>query len=427
MVDYIKLYLININIERLLNLSVLDFKGKISKTTGEINEDILIAKYLFCKIIIQTVKKENIPDIIHVTFKGSIHKMWNELHGIKAPNYKENKVYKGFNGNQFTIDGIIEIRKHLETLFDCNSNQMKFQNVEFGVNTTPKFNPLLYLKGLLYHNNILFEYQYKGNYAQAVHQFFIFKLYNKSFQYGMSYSVLRVELKIIKMEELKGFGIKTFEDINENILNKAKSLLLRRFDEIMHYDYTIQKNKLSRLKLESLKNYANPRYWIEDLKPNHRDRPKKELKGITANYSENIHQQIRTDIIEKCVMINRLTEMANCVINNHSNIWLNTTHILFKKENENFIKIDEVKKPICIVTGLDISMQKDESILLSHSGLRFYNDKDKTAFEQIKNRYLSKRWRSSDFETQIKEIAHNIRNTNTNLNIKQSRVYCLDC
>lgn len=423
MIDYIKVYLININIERLLNLSAsLDFKGKISKTTGEINEDILIAKYLFCQIIIQTVKTENNPDIIHVTFKGSIHKMWNELHGIKAPNYKENKVYKGFNGNQFTIDGIIEIRKHLETLFDCNSNQMKFQNVEFGVNTTPKFNPLLYLKGLLYHNNILFEYQYNGNYAQAVHQFFIFKLYNKSFQYGMSYAVLRVELKIIKMEELKGFGIKTFEDINENTLNKAKSLLLRRFDEIMHYDYTIQKNKLSRLKLESLKNYANPRYWIEDLKPNHRDRPKKELKGITANYSGNIHQQIKTDIIEKCVMINRLSETANCVINNYSNIWLNTTRIPVKIESENFIK-NEAKKSVCILTGLDISMQKDDSILLSHSGLRFYFENDKKEFEQIKNRYLSKRWSSSDFETQIKEIAHNIRNKNSNQSIKQSRIY----
>jgi hypothetical protein len=371
MMDYIKLYLKNINTEKLLRSPLLDFEGKISKTTGEINEDILIAKYLFCKIIIQTVKKENIPDIIHVTFKGSIHKMWNELHGIKAPNYKENKVYKGFNGNQFTIDGIIEIRKYLETLFDCNSKQMIFQNVEFGVNATPHFNPLFHLKGLLYHNNKLFEYRYSGNYAQAVHQFFIFKLYNKSFHYGMSYSVLRIELKIIKMEELKGFGIKTFEDINENTLDKAKSLLLRRFDEIMHYDYTIRKNRLSKLKLESLKNYSNARYWIEDLKPNHRDRPKKDLKRITVNYSENIHQQLRTDILEKCVMINRLAESANCVINNHSSIRLNATQIGLKKDNENSIKNDVVKTSSSKVTGIDSSVQKHKIILINHPRLGF--------------------------------------------------------
>lgn len=68
-------------------------------------------------------------------------------------------------------------------------------------------------------------------------------------------------------------------------------------------------------------------------------------------------------------------------------------------------------------------MQKENSILLSHPGLRFYYDKDKTVFEEIKRRYLSKRWHLSDFETHIKEIAHNIRNTNSNRNIKQSKTY----
>lgn len=369
--DYIKLYLININIERLLSSSLLEFEGRISKTTGVVYEDVLIAKYHFCEIIIQTVKKVNTPDSTHVTFKGSIHKMWNELHGIKAPNHKENKVYKGFNGNLFTLDGINEIRMHLEDLFDCDSNQMIFQNLEFGVNTTPEFNPEFYLKGLLYHNNILFEYRYSGNYAQVVHQFFIFKLYNKSIQYGMSFPVLRIELKIIKMQELKGFGIKTFKDINECTLNKVKALLLRRFDEIMHYDYTIQKRKLSRSKLELLKKYSNPRYWIEDLKPNHRDRPKKELKAITADYSENIHQQLRTDILEKCVMINRLTETVNCVIINPSNIWLDGTQIRLKNETENYIKKDVVKEFTSKVTGLDNSIQKHKTISLSHPRLGF--------------------------------------------------------
>jgi hypothetical protein len=42
-------------------------------------------------------------------------------------------------------------------------------------------------------------------------------------------------------------------------------------------------------------------------------------------------------------------------------------------------------------------------------------------FEQIKRRYLSKIWFKSNFETQIKEIAHNIRNTNSNLRIKQKK------
>jgi hypothetical protein len=81
------------------------------------------------------------------------------------------------------------------------------------------------------------------------------------------------------------------------------------------------------------------------------------------------------------------------------------------------------KDNICIITGVNISMQKDNSILLSHSGLKYYFKNDKKIFEQIKRRYLSNRWHNSNFETQIKEIAHNIRNTKSNQTIKQRKIY----
>ena len=55
--------------------------------------------------------------------------------------------------------------------------------------------------------------------------------------------------------------------------------------------------------------------------------------------------------------------------------------------------------------------------------LRYYYKKDRKVFEQIKIKYLSKKWENSDFETQIKEIAHNVRNTKSNQLIKQKRIY----
>ena len=78
---------------------------------------------------------------------------------------------------------------------------------------------------------------------------------------------------------------------------------------------------------------------------------------------------------------------------------------------------------LCQVTKINISMQKNDSILLSHTGLKHYYKNDKKVFEQIKRRYLSNRWSSSDFETQIKEIAHNIRNSKSNQDIRQERIY----
>jgi hypothetical protein len=68
-------------------------------------------------------------------------------------------------------------------------------------------------------------------------------------------------------------------------------------------------------------------------------------------------------------------------------------------------------------------MQKNDSILLSHTGLKHYYKTDKKIFEQVKRKYLSKVWINSDLETQIKEIAHNIRNAKSNGTIKQKRIY----
>ncbi|MES2410605.1 MAG: hypothetical protein V4535_04085, partial [Bacteroidota bacterium] len=133
----------------------------------------------------------------------------------------------------------------------------------------------------------------------------------------------------------KPFGIKTFADIGLVTLEKAQVLLLKRFDEIVQYDYTINKSQLSKRNLELLKNYSNSRYWIEDLKPNHRDRHKKKLNSLILDFSMNLHQQIKTEIIEKCVMINQLFELdkkEKCVIINHSSIELNIINTYSKSQ-----------------------------------------------------------------------------------------------
>jgi hypothetical protein len=317
LIDYTKILLLNINIQRLLNHPDLKFETLLSEKTGEIS-DKKVAEYHYCKIIIH---KNN------VMFSGSIHKMWNSLNETFAPNHIQTKKYKGYNGNQFDYNAIIKVRKHLERLFNCCPKQMLFQNIEFGVNTTLSFSPNLFLKGLLYHFNKLFEYRFNGNFAQVIHQRYLLKIYNKSYQYGITGNLLRVELKIIKTVELKKIGVVTFADINKNTLDKAKQLLLRRFDEVMYYDYTIRKNKLSNHNKIALMKYSNPRYWINYLKPKHRDRHKKRLAEITDNYSDNLHRKIRQDILEKCVIINRPSNTSKRVINNYSSIGLISTQI----------------------------------------------------------------------------------------------------
>lgn len=402
MIDYIKILLLNVDIERLLKLSFLDFKFEVSET-GEYSTK-KTAEYHFCKITIY--------DTGIVLFTGSIHKLWNSLNDIKAPNFKNIDTYKGFNGNQFTIDNIIEVRNHLENLFDCEPQQMIFQNIELGVNTTPGFNPKLYIKGLLYHKNKLFEYRYNGNLAQAMHQRLIFKIYNKSNQYGMSEFILRIELKIMKTEELKTIGVKTFADINEKTLDKAKQMLLDRFNEVMHYDYTINKKVLTKKQNQLLKSYSNPRYWINDLEPKHKDRHKKRLKEITLNHSENLHQQLGQNIIQKCVIINRLSESSKCVINNSSSIGLNITQIP--------IKISTKK---CSVTGIQLTYENEDAKYIRTSTLNYLHKNDLRAFIEVCSFLLSNtKGNRPKFEKSIiPHLAKQIRNRYYNpLTIRQT-------
>mgnify|MGYP000365570798 FL=1 len=68
-------------------------------------------------------------------------------------------------------------------------------------------------------------------------------------------------------------------------------------------------------------------------------------------------------------------------------------------------------------------MQKEGSILLSHTGLKYYYKTNKKEFEKIKNKYLSKKWIDANFETQIKELAHNIRNKHNNLKNSREQKY----
>lgn len=329
LIDYVKISLINIDANQLLNTEYLEFKTVVSEKTGVMSKK-RIAEYHFCKVVVY--------DSGVILFIGSIHKLWNSINKIKSPNYERVKQYKGFNGNQFTINNIFEVNKHLQKLFNCEPQQMVFQNIELGINTTITFSPQLYLKGLLYHKNILFEYRYRGNLAQAPHRRFIFKIYNKSNQYKMPNNTLRVELKILKMIELKAIGINTFADISTNTLNNSKEMLLKRFDEVVHYDYTIRKQNLTVPEKLILNKYSNPRYWINELKPIHRDRHKKRLLKITIDNSENIHQKIRQNIIEKCVMINRLYEDPKCVIINLSSIGVDITHLLAQKSIKKTLK-----------------------------------------------------------------------------------------
>lgn len=408
MIDYVKFYVQNVDVESLTSNPVLDFRSQISKSTGEIGLRST-ANYHHCTITVHEIGDETTGETIrtHVIFSGSLHKLWNSINGILAPNYGAKKPYKGFNGNDFTLKDFLNVRQHLTELLCCQPQDLIFEVIEFGINNIVDFLPILFIKGLLHHHNIRFDFEYQGRSAQALHQRFIIKIYDKGHQYGLTQNVLRIELKYLRMLDINGLGIYTAADITADTLRDLKTLLLKKFNEVLYFDYTVIESGLTKTQRRKLSAYANANFWL-DLEPSKRDRPKKDLDSIIRNHSRNLRKVLNDAIHEKCAIINQPPKAEKCVIFNNEGILVNITQ----------------KAPTrCLVTGLDISMQKDGSLLLSHTGLKFYQRSWPSVFASLKQRFLTSTWYGSDNQKQIEEIAHNIRTVRKNAQRSQRRLY----
>lgn len=68
----------------------------------------------------------------------------------------------------------------------------------------------------------------------------------------------------------------------------------------------------------------------------------------------------------------------------------------------------------CPVTGLDISMQPNNSKFLSYTGVKWYYEHDQKTFETILAPRLTDSCKTKDILIQFKEIAHSIRNVDSN-------------
>ncbi|MCD4834632.1 MAG: hypothetical protein K8R31_12600 [Bacteroidales bacterium] len=69
---------------------------------------------------------------------------------------------------------------------------------------------------------------------------------------------------------------------------------------------------------------------------------------------------------------------------------------------------------ICPVTGLDISMQPRNSKFLSSSGVKWYYENDIKTFDKILAPRLTESFKSKDINIQFREVAHSIRNADSN-------------
>ena len=385
---------------------LLDFYDTINLTTGEMKTTNRNGvKVTPSKNASYKGLEFKIYDTGTITLSGSLHKYWND----GAHNY-----------NDFNNEAVLFVLNDLNTKFDIDPSKCILKCLEIGINITPPVATNQILDNCLLHKTKPFEYQKnsdEGKYKQVQHSQYIFKIYNKALHYKskgfkIKDEIMRFEIKYIKMQKLNEKGIFSLQDLMNYGLQNFKNIILIEWQNVLFYDNTIQIDQLkSRLKKAILK-YSNPNYWtglLENNQTKNFNYHRNQLRKIAYKNSNKV-QDLTAEIIgkkidflnSKTIQIDPLTIMSKRIVLNDGN---------------------DTKKHSCKVTGINISMQKENSILLSHTGLKYYYSTDKRIFEQIKRRYLTKIWFNSNFETQIKEIAHNIRNANSNKTIKQKRIY----
>lgn len=286
-VDYVTLKLEGYSSEQALNNPMLDFSLNYNEH-GVVVSKTRIAEIHFCKIVVYESES--------VYFKGSLHKMYNSLLGIKAPNWQKDKSYKGYNGNQFTVENLNEVISYLEQLFCLERCFFKIQKIEVGVNIILDFCSDLIISNLLELKGKPFEFRYNAKFAVCEKSEYYLKVYNKCAQYGMINHVLRVELKSRKVRVFEQANIKTLADLINTNLKTALNIVLKHWNSVLLYDCTIDATKLTTRDKNSLNcKFKHSRYWNE-LPPNNKDKPRKKYNAIVENHSQNLKKQIAEKI-----------------------------------------------------------------------------------------------------------------------------------
>jgi len=317
----------------LLRHPLLNFNGWTNLETlkvkpNEFGSKRYVSNYHGLKFIVY----ENVTGEFTLCIEGSIHKFYNN--GIH-------------NFNDFTYSNTVEVIDRLASLFKLNLDSCRINHIEIGVNIMPPAKTETVLKGSLSHRNKRFKsISYDdAEYFQVMHDNFIIKVYDKAKQYRakdhiIPNEILRVELKYRKMEDLinllKSKGIIDRDYIvlsdlrNIDALNAFGELLVKKWNEILFYDYSISKTNLSKYQQRKLDVWQNINQW-EDFKKQKRLKQKNLLQNVINNHSQQLQLQVSNLIQEKLETLLQKGLPSNHFYNPKKDDLLTTSNVEDKK------------------------------------------------------------------------------------------------
>lgn len=274
MFDYIHTDIKGKTVTEILNNPLLDFISPVSISTGEINPmNRERKKSNFPPKVQQKADLRgltvSITNGIHINLQGSIHEYF---HGNNSGDFTHGEVKKA-------IDEICSALR-------IDSGLTPLHNLEFGVNILLPFpvvtflNSVYCLKGQRPERK---NYSDKGLMVKFIFGHYELKLYDKGTQRGLLENILRVEIKVRRMQYLqaKGVHIKSLSDLmNVSHHAKLKGLLVNAISALVIGEKRIDRATMSSNEKRISKECSNPLYW-EDLWESQPSKYRKRLTRFT--------------------------------------------------------------------------------------------------------------------------------------------------
>ncbi|MBL1220212.1 hypothetical protein JET18_05145 [Chryseobacterium sp. L7] len=343
---------------------------------------------------------------------------YRQLEINTSPHYHFNQYRH--NGNDFTpencIKTIIDILSYLG-IDAVEYRELEVCNIEFGLNIIPEIDIKNLIDGLLLYKKTPFkigDFQYfKKTDATTYKQI---KAYAKGLQfveipkYGIDINTFRFEVKTKQAKKIKMYGILTADDLitPKNYPNLMQEII-NEWDHILLINQRADFSKLNSADMEFVRNAEIFDFWGRLIIEKHRNtfscnkvRYYKILQG-----KNNVHQRIKNQIIDK------LYSFSKCADSTQQTS-IKKGKDSFSKTQSPLINLESAQLNTCMVTGLDISMQRKNSFYLCLTGLRYYRENAPDQFELLERKYLTEKRKRLERDEKLYYIAHNIRNAYTN-------------
>lgn len=352
------------------------------------------------------------------TFKGILFCFYsNRLEILFRPHYYFND--NEHNANDFPVkDCIMVLQEFIDVLEIKDFEPYKIVNIEYGLNLVVKVPIENLITFIGYHGKNEFKTDagltfskksYTSNRNGTVNTYKIIKAYAKGLQFPehTSKDTFRFEVKSKKSRYINKLGIYDISDIlNPSIYDSLGIELIKEFSEVLILDNDSTFGNLKPKEKTSLRDYLNTHTWYKILQNkksrNNFSYHKKRYFHLLDKTGFNIHIELKNLISNKIDLLKVSAyspPKKRKEISAHSPIYIGG--ICTKNHTED--------KKVCPVTGLDISMQKKNSSLLSNTGLRHLEKTDLKQFVFIKNQLLT--GCPNKFEKDIySQISKQIRN-----------------